>query len=76
MEGASSNANIVAVLGTSAKNETGRDIEQLAARTTALAAETLNYRLSNIVLSVDCYHMGANFYNAQANVLASNFRSV
>ena len=71
MEGASSTANIAAVAATNAANETARDIEQLAARTMALAAESLNYKLSNIVLSIDCYHMDSSFYSAQANVLSS-----
>ena len=52
-------------------SETGREIEALGARAARLAAEPANYKLSNIVLSIDRYHMDANFYNAQANVLSS-----
>ena len=69
----STDAVAAVVAGTS---ETGRAIAALGRRSAgggqgALAADVFNYRLSNIVLSVDRYHMDANFYNAQANVLSS-----
>ena len=52
-------------------SQTGRAASAQAARTGDLAPEPLNYKLSEIVLSIDRYHMSPEFYKAQENVLSS-----
>lgn len=56
---------------TAANNDANFDIAAQTARTVALAAQTANYTVKDINLTIDRYHMPEAFYQAQASLLSS-----